>query len=211
MTNVEERPVTTVPGMFDPGRTTAAREWWPLAVGGVLVLVVGLLVGRATAPSRQGDDDASTTRTGEELVGPGALLGAIDGSSRYRSNDDVDRYRYAWPGQVLTAPEPSTGDAAGWQWETCDVPPEPSDDEDEAAEEQAPFDCTAVQGATERRWESPPTSRVVLVRAIVTVDLGDGVQVRAATTPIAAVPWPDDITPGDPPPEATPDAPPPDA
>lgn len=143
------------------------------------------------------------------MLPPGALIGSIEGSSRYRSDDDVDRYRYAWPGQILTAPEPSTGEAVGWQWETCDVPRAPSDNEDDTADDPPPLECAAIPGATGRRWESPPTNRAELVRVVVTVDIGDQVRVRAATTPVAAVAWPDDITPGDPPPDATPDAPPP--
>lgn len=209
MTQVDEASVTTVPGMFDPGPADTQRSWSPLIIGGFALLVLGVAIGLAIAPSSSSDDEeAPVTRTGSEILVPGALLGAIDGTSRYDSDDDVDRYRYAWPGQILTAPEPSTGDAVAWQWETCDVPAEPSDEED-ASEEPPPLECSSVEGATERRWESPPTNRVRLVRVIVTVDLDNRVRVQAVTTPIAAVPWPDDITPGDPPPEVVPDEPPP--
>jgi hypothetical protein len=198
----EERPAAAVPGVFQ-GSTSGGvepRPAWLLPAGAVVVaLVLGLVIGRGSASSSSDDDVDDGPRAAEEVLAPGALLGSIDGTSRYRGGD-VDRYRYAWPGQILTAPEPATGEAVSWQWETCEVPAAP----DEEGQDPAPLECTAVDTATDETWESPPTNAARLVRALVTVDLGDQVQVQAASTPVAALPWPEDVTPGDPPPETTP-------
>lgn len=217
MERIEERPVGAVPGVFHGavGRSTEPRPgWWLVAGGAAVALIVGLVVGRATADtSSSGDDDVVEDvgpRVAEEVLAPGSPLGSIEGTTAYRASDDddVERYRYAWPGQILTAPEPATGDAVAWQWETCEVPPAPDEDEEERPEPR-PLECRAVETATDDTWESPPTNQIRLVRVLVTVDLGDDVQVQAASIPVAAMPWPEDITPGDPPPEATPTEPPP--
>lgn len=214
MTQADERPLTTDLGMLPDGfgrDGDGERPWWlPLVGIAVLCLVFGLVAGRWTAPSKSDPADPPQPGTRSEIIEAGALLGPIVGAQGYRSDDDVERYNFSWPGQELTAPEPSTGDPIAWQWQLCDVPPPPSDDEEQAdsEDEPAPLECTAVEDATQRQWASPPTNRTRLVRVIVTVDLGDDVQVRAVSAPIAAVDWPNDITPGDPPPEAAPPEPP---
>lgn len=205
----EDRTRVGDPVRFDQG--TDRRWWWPIAALAVAALVIGVFAGRLTAPSDSTDDPAQPTRTATagEVLEPGALLGGIGGAERYPTgDDDVDRMNFAWPGQELAAPEPSTGEAVGWQWELCDVPPEPDPEDEDAAEEPPPLECRAVPEATEERWASPATNRTRLVRVIVTVDLGDDVLVQAATDPIAAVDWPDNITPGEPPPAGFPDQPP---
>lgn len=196
---------------YEPGRSgDVARFWWvPLVAVAAVALLIGGFIGYQVAPS--GSDTPAPARPGSrsKIIEPDALLGGIGGANRYRSDDDVERYNYAWPGQELTAPEPSTGDAVAWQWQLCDVPPAPTDDEDaDAASEPAPLECVSVDGGNDEGWASPPTNRTRLVRVLVTIDLGDNVRVRAASTPVAAVDWPDDVTPGDPPPEATPPKPP---
>jgi hypothetical protein len=207
----------TQPGVeafgYEPGGSGDLARWWwvPLVAVAAVALLIGGLIGYQAAPSGSGAATADVRRPGNRstIIEPGALLGGIDGANRYRGDDDVDRYSYAWPGQELTAPEPSTGEAVAWQWQLCDVPPAPSDDEEaDADSEPAALECAAVEGATDERWASPPTNRTRLVRVLVTIDLGDDVLVRAASRPIAAVDWPDDVTPGDPPPEATPPTPP---
>lgn len=216
MTQADERPMTDL-GMlpshpFGRENDLNRRWWWPLAGGGVAIAVVAFLAGRATAPSSD-DPGPPETRPGiaADILEPGPLIGRISGANRYPTDDDgVERYNFAWPGQELVAPEPTAGEAVAWQWQLCDVPPASSDDEEGAGsdEERPPLECRAVEDATEDRWESPPTNRTRLVRVIVTVDLGDGVRVRAATDPVAAIDWPDAIQPGDPPPTALPDEPP---
>lgn len=203
MERTEERPAAAVPGVFQGPTSGGAepRPAWLLPAGAVVVvaLVLGMVIGRATAATSSDDDGDDGPRAAEEVLAPGALLGPIDGTSRYRDRE-VNRYRYAWPGQILTAPEPATGDAVAWQWETCEVPPAPDEEE---RQEPAPVECSAVDTATDETWESPPTNAVRLVRVLVTIDLGDEVNVQAASTPVAAMPWPEDLAPGDPPPEAT--------
>ena len=217
MTQVDERTVSKLglpPDDFSSRGEVRRWWWWPLAAGGGLIAVVSFFVGKSTAPTARSADPepVETLDVAADLIEPGALVGPIVGANRYPAgNDDVARYSYAWPGQDLVAPEPSTGRAVAWQWQLCDVPPEPSDDDestDNVSEEPPPLECSAVDEASEDRWASPPTNRTRMVRVIVTIDLGDAVRVRAATTPIAAVDWPDDIQPGDPPPEAIPDSPP---
>jgi hypothetical protein len=209
-TSIDERtqPDTETFGYQRIRSGEVARFWWvPLAGVAAIALLIGGLAGYQLAPSGSGTPAPARPGTASETIEPGALLGRIDGANRYRSDDDVERYNYAWPGQELTAPDPSTGNPVAWQWELCDVPPAPSGDENADAE-PAPLECASVEGATHKRWASPPTNRTRLVRVLVTIDLGENVRVRAASTPVAAVDWPDDITPGDPPPEATPSRPP---
>lgn len=89
----------------------------------------------------------------------------------------------AYPGQPVTAPTPPNGDAVAWQWELCDTI------------DAGPDDCTPIGGATTNLWASPPTPTPAVIRVVITVDL-DGAQIRAASTPFVAMPWPDGITPG---------------
>jgi hypothetical protein len=169
--------------------TDAARKgwwWWPLAAGGAVALLAGVVIGRWT-------ESDGGTRTASSVVDADGLLGPISGASIY----SFDRAPFAWPGQVLTAPIPTTGKAVAWQWELCDPPP--SHDPDGGVGR-----CRAVARATSRRWESPPTDTMRMVQVLVTVDMGDRVRVAARSAPVAAVPWPETVTPGDPPPTIAP-------
>lgn len=206
MTQTDDRILLSEPMRFDQ---PADRRWWwwPIAALGAVTLIVGIAVGRVTSPSNGSDQPAEQpkTVTATDVLEPGPLLGGIGGAHRYPTGKDgVEHMNFAWPGEELTAPEPSTGEAVGWQWELCDVPPEP-----DKAQQVAPnLECRAVSDATEDRWSSPATNRTRLVRVIVTVDLGDGVRIKAAAEPVAAVDWPANIKPGDPPSVGFPDKPP---
>ena len=221
MTQTEELSISDLGPLDDglPRRPEVKRRsggwWWPLAAGAAACLLIGGAAGYLLAPSDDADPAPASAREPEptgpsEVVEPGALLGGIAGATRYRSaTDPVERYAFAWPGQELAAPGPSTGDPVAWQWELCDVPAAPAPAEaaagaDEPAPEPAPLECDAVADATDDTFASPPTNRTRLVRVIVTVDLGGGTEIQAASTPIAAVAWPDAIQPGDPPPAPAP-------
>lgn len=151
------------------------------------VLGVGLVLGGATGALLAGQDEEVEERPAEN--GPvidGRLVGAIDGPS-----DDPELGAVAWPGQVLTAPTPIEGEAVAWQWELCDLPPKDAD-----AEVTVETECTAVSGATDEVYESPPTAERRELRVIVTIEVDDFTQVRAASAPVMAMPWPDGLAPG---------------
>jgi hypothetical protein len=222
MTQTEDLSLTTLGALDEdlPRRPEVKHGWWwPLALGGAVCLLVGGAAGYLLAPA----DEAKPLPVPEaprptHVLAAGSLLGQIGGTNEYPAIDGIARYRYAWPGQELVAPSSSTGTARAWRWELCDVPVGPdagatdalatdAPATDAAAEAPGPLECAAVAGATAERFTAPPTDRNRLVRVIVTVDLGNDVAVDAATVPIAAVPWPDSVQPGDPPPSPLPSLP----
>jgi hypothetical protein len=226
MTQTDDLSLTTLGALDEDLRPRPEVKhgwWWPLALGGAVCLLVGGAAGYLLAP----DDEPEPLPVPEpprptQVLAAGSFLGPIGGTNEYPATDGVVRYDYAWPGQELVAPASSTGTTLGWQWELCDVPAAPAAPDAGAtdagatgeppgagaeAEDPGPLECTPVADATGERFTAPPTDRTRLVRVIVTVDLGNDIAVEAATVPVAAVPWPDSVQPGEPPPSPRPPVP----
>jgi len=211
MTQTEELSLTTLGTIEEPPpapQRSGGKNgwWWPLALGALVCILVGAAAGYLLAP----DDDQEPLSVPApprpaQVLAPGSLLGPIGGSTPAESTDGTARYSYAWPGQELEAPLSSTGDIVGYQWELCDVPPEP--DTEGAPTERVALECAPVDGATGEHFTSPPTDRTRLIRAVVTVDLGNDALVEALTVPVAALAWPESVEPGEPPPAARPISP----
>lgn len=126
MTQTDERPLSDFgQGQRSHRSDDNSRWWWPLLAGAVVVAGVAYAVGRMSAPSADDPEPIVQSGLASDVIEPGALLGPIAGANRYSSDDDMERLDYAWPGQELIAPEPSAGDAVGWQWQLCDVPQSP--------------------------------------------------------------------------------------
>lgn len=213
MTQTEELSLASLDAVEEPPappRRSGGKHgwWWPLALGAVVCILAGAAGGYLLAP---GDDaeraPAPEPLRPEEVIAPGSFLGPIGGTTPFEAADGVARYNYAWPGQELEAPTSSTGDVVGYRWELCDVPPAATTEEEAA--ERVVLDCAPVDGATSARFASPPTNRTRLVRAVLTVDLGNDALVEAVSVPVAALPWPESVQPGEPPPTARPTAVPP--
>lgn len=168
---------------FDGGEVTGPPRR-PSRRGRKVVFVVGLsllLVAAAVVgllAMTGGDDDAASSTTPPTSPAPTTIpvagvvvegfLGPITGTT------DVDDEAVAYPGELVTAPEPSDGEAVAWQWQLC---PEA---------DSGPDDCTAIGDATSETWTSPPTPDPVFIRVAVTVDL-DGVRVRATSDTYTAM------------------------
>lgn len=173
--------------------------WWPLAAACVLMLIVGIGLGRV------GDSDSVATAAPAGKMSepiPVQQLTYPDGAS-------TDQGLYAWPGQPLTAPAPQQGKAVGWQWETCDgVPDRPSPDRPTTTTTVVDDGCEAVPDATGERWTSPPVDEATQIRVIVDVEMSKGsTPLPFASQTVQARPFPDGYTPGDPVPTTTTDAP----
>ncbi|HEY8546603.1 MAG TPA: hypothetical protein VIL36_16200 [Acidimicrobiales bacterium] len=214
MTQTEELSLASLDAIEEPPTPPTRPRgkhgwWWPLALGGAVCTLAGAAAGYLLAPGDDADPPATDPAPAqpELVIAPGSFLGPISGATDYRPTaaDRTNRYDFAWPGQELEAPAASTGDPVAYQWELCDVPPEP-ETEEEAAEPVA-LECDPVEGATEATFTSPPTDRTRLVRVVVTVDLGNDVLVDAASVPVAALAWPETVQPGEAPPGARPEVP----
>ena len=185
------RPARSTGASRPPGRPDLATDGGGqgarrMVVTAGLVVAAGLAVGAGYGLTRAdaSSDTQAVGGTAAEVL-DGALVGRIEGAAE---RDEVGAV--AWPGQVLTAPEPTAGTAVDWQWQLCERPAEDDD---------RPLDCTSIDGATDNTYEAPPTDAARPVRVIVTVDLGDAIHVRAASAPVTAQAWPESITPGQPP------------
>lgn len=175
-------PADPLYGTVDAEPPPAPESKRRVAIALVVILLVTLLVGALLNRTDSGATEADTASSTVPAPPPGTtvpavgaitvegeLLGAIRGT---RVEDDV---AVAYPGQPVTAPRPRRGEAVGWQWELCDP------------------DCTVIGGARQETWASPPTPEPVEIRVVVQVDL-DGAQIRVASEPYRAMPWPDEST-----------------
>lgn len=212
MTQTEELSLASLDAIEEPPppRRSGGRHgwWWPLALGAGVCILAGAAAGYLLAPAEDAEappvpDPPRPT----ELIAPGSFLGPIGGTTPFEAPDGVARYNYAWPGQELAAPTSSSGHVVGYRWELCDVPPAATTEEEAA--ERVVLDCAPVDGATSATFASPPTNRTRLVRVVLTVDLGNDALVEAVSVPVAALPWPESVQPGEPPPTARPTAVPP--
>lgn len=145
--------------------------WWPLAAAAVVLLVLGVGLGRVSGSSAAAAGAASPPELADAV--PVQMLGQIDGVN-------TDAGLYAWPGQPLTAPEPQMGKAVAHQWETC-----------------VGDDCEPVDGATKERWASPPVNSNTLVRVVVDVKMANGEVIPFASPTVTANAFPDGYKPGD--------------
>ncbi len=136
------------------------------AIVGLLALTGGDDAGSSTTVAPTSSPPPTTIPMAGVIVD--RLLGPITGTT------DVDDEPVAYPGELVTAPEPRDGEAVAWQWQLC---PEA---------DSGPDDCTAIGDATSETWTSPPTPDPVFIRVMVTVDL-DGVRVRATSETYTAM------------------------
>lgn len=165
---VRYQPPPTQPPVRPP--TSQRSRLLALTAGAVIVAFVAGLAWRATSPAAAppATTPAATSTPLAGAVVDDSLLGELDGTT------DVDGRPTAYTGELVTAPEPVTGEAVGWQWQLC------------PRRNPGPTDCTAIGGATSQTWSSPPTDEPLHLRVIVTIDL-DGVLVRAASATYAAL------------------------
>jgi hypothetical protein len=163
----------------DPATSPRVRRRLPIpaavaAVSVLLALGVAVLInqpdsGASAAPSSPNTPTTPGTTTPPvgAITVEGELLGSIRGTLV------EDNLAVAYPGQPVTAPRPRRGHAVAWQWELCNPR------------------CSPIGGATHETQASPPTPSPVNVRVVVQVDL-DGAQIRIASAPYRAMPWPDE-------------------
>lgn len=162
-----------------------------LVAAAVAAALVGGVIGRATAPDSAEPTVVQQTALPSpapsipesDVVIDGRLIGEIDGAS-----EEDARGAVAWPGQPLTAPEPSVGEAVAWSWEVCNLT------DDNTADSET---CKPIGDSNHDTWPSPPVKADQAIRVVVDVDLGGEAIARAASPAVIALAWPDGVAPGE--------------
>ncbi len=176
---VDARPLRTptpAPPRPPPGRRVRVAAG---AAAGLLVgVLVGVGIGRhdpapAPAPPAPPTETAPVTTTAPGIVLDGVTAG-LGGPVDNLAADNTAR-----PGQILHAPQPQTGTAVAWRWQTCPASPEP---------------CQDIPDATHEIYTAPPTAAPITIRCLVDTTLPTGAHLTWVSAPFQALPPPPPTT-----------------
>jgi|GEM_PF-6579916 len=165
----EAQPVPVLrPALRRPNRPALAA-----VASAVLVAVVAAVAGYAFGHRAEVAVAAPVVVTAPPravlLAGFDPALGPIGGLSAERT---------ARPGQLVTAPAPTTGTATGWRWQRCNETGE---------------DCHDIPGATDPMYPSPPTPDPLTIRVLVDTAT-NGTTITWASATFQALPEPPPTT-----------------